>query len=451
MLGPGLVWAALAQGSGELIWWPYLTAKYGTALLGLVIPAAFMQLWISVEIGRYTLTTGETLFAGFQRMSRLYAALLWVGLLSISLWFGAYASAGGTALAELTGFPVGWSIKARSLFWACATIVLFFCLLSFSPVVYPWIEKVMWVVAGVSVAGTLAAVWHPEVFRVGGTFFRALAAPRAGLPGNWDPSDTTILLTALAFAGMGGFFNFLYGYWLHEKGVGMAHYKGRVTSPITGEKEDSPEEAYLFEDTAANRGHYRRWIRYLWTDSLIGVGINLLTLLLMCWLALALLHPKGLIPKGWEIAVVQSRFFSFAWGPAGKAVFLVVAAVFLADTWLTLTDGMARMHADYVRSLGPRMAGRPFRWWYYLFVVVLTVVSLTTIWFRQPGALIAVVGVSSFLAMAVYAPGLIHLNYFRMPKILPSWVRPHPANLIILCLVTVLYWALSIWYLTVIF
>lgn len=28
-LGPGIVWMALAQGSGELIWWPYLIAKYG--------------------------------------------------------------------------------------------------------------------------------------------------------------------------------------------------------------------------------------------------------------------------------------------------------------------------------------------------------------------------------------------------------------------------------------
>ena len=28
-VGPGILWAALAQGSGELIFWPYITAKYG--------------------------------------------------------------------------------------------------------------------------------------------------------------------------------------------------------------------------------------------------------------------------------------------------------------------------------------------------------------------------------------------------------------------------------------
>lgn len=36
-LGPGILWAALAQGSGELSWWPYMTAKYGAAFLGLLI------------------------------------------------------------------------------------------------------------------------------------------------------------------------------------------------------------------------------------------------------------------------------------------------------------------------------------------------------------------------------------------------------------------------------
>ena len=33
MLGPGIVWMALAQGSGELIWWPYIIAKYGLGFL----------------------------------------------------------------------------------------------------------------------------------------------------------------------------------------------------------------------------------------------------------------------------------------------------------------------------------------------------------------------------------------------------------------------------------
>ncbi len=38
MLGPGIVWLALAQGSGELIWWPRLVAKYGLGFLRFLVP-----------------------------------------------------------------------------------------------------------------------------------------------------------------------------------------------------------------------------------------------------------------------------------------------------------------------------------------------------------------------------------------------------------------------------
>ncbi len=116
-LGPGIVWARLAQGSGELIWWLYLTAKYGAAFLGLLIPACFLQFWVNLEIIRYTAATGETMMAGFSRIGKWYATLIWIGIFVENVWFGAYASAGRTALAELTGLPSGWSQRGQSLFW----------------------------------------------------------------------------------------------------------------------------------------------------------------------------------------------------------------------------------------------------------------------------------------------------------------------------------------------
>ena len=57
VLGPGFIWMALAQGSGELIWWPYLIAKYGTFFLSLLIPACLLQWPLNYEIGKYTLIT----------------------------------------------------------------------------------------------------------------------------------------------------------------------------------------------------------------------------------------------------------------------------------------------------------------------------------------------------------------------------------------------------------
>ena len=108
-VGPGILWAALAQGSGELIFWPYITAKYGAAFLGLLIPAALLQYWLNLEICRYTIVTGETPMTGFSRIGRWFAWFAWILVFVENIWFGAYASAGGTALAALTGFPDGWT------------------------------------------------------------------------------------------------------------------------------------------------------------------------------------------------------------------------------------------------------------------------------------------------------------------------------------------------------
>ena len=89
----------LAQGSGELIWWPYIIAKYGLTFLFLLIPACLIQLPVIYEIGRYTLLTGESVFQGFIRLNRWLALLLWLLMTLSFLWFGAFAAAGGTSLA----------------------------------------------------------------------------------------------------------------------------------------------------------------------------------------------------------------------------------------------------------------------------------------------------------------------------------------------------------------
>src|SRR5690606_34331521 len=95
-LGPGIVWMALAQGSGELIWWPYLTAKYGLGFLVLLTPACLVQYPVTYAIGRYSMLTGESVWRGFARVHPAFCFVLWLLMVVAFLWFGAFASAGGT-------------------------------------------------------------------------------------------------------------------------------------------------------------------------------------------------------------------------------------------------------------------------------------------------------------------------------------------------------------------
>jgi len=448
-IGPGILWAALAQGSGELIWWPYLTAKYGATFLGLLIPASALQYWVNLEICRYTIVTGETPMTGFTRMNRLYAWIMWIGIFIENAWFGAYASAGGTALAALTGFPAGWERSSQSLFWGYLTIGIYLIALVFGRVVYAIIEKFSMVVVLITMVGIIFALFQQKVLAVTGGFFNALLPHftwSSKVP-NWDPADLNILITSIAFAGAGGFGQLFIGYWMRDKGIGMGKLIGRVTSPITGEAEAIPATGYFFADTEENKRNYKGWVHYISFENFIGVFLNFLTTAIMCWLAFALLLPEGKVPKGWEIAVVQSAFFEVAWGPIGKALFLIVAAAFLCDAWLQLTDGYSRIQADFFYSNIPGAQKLHYRTWYYIFVAIFTVLTVVTMAMAQPGTLIVIRGVVAFLAMAFFCPGLIYLNYVMLPKVFPEWVKPHPITRILMILCTAAYVIMAIIYL----
>jgi len=450
-VGPGILWAALAQGSGELIWWPYLTAKYGAAFLGILLPASLLQYWINLEICRYTTCTGETPITGFTRIGTWYATIIWIGFIIEYAWSGAYAAAGGTALSALTQFPVGWSPKAQSLFWAYLTIFVYLIALVFGRVVYLIVEKLSMLVVGITLVGMAAALVQPKVLAVSGVFLKSLFIPHAFIPSNWDPKDTSILVTSIAYAGAGGFGQLFLGYYMRDKSIGMSKYIGRVTSPITGELEPIPATGYAFKDTPENRLQYKGWVKYFSFENFIGVFLNTLTTAIMCWLAWAVLLPEHKVPKGWEIAVVQSAFFEVAWGAVGKALFLVVAAAFLCDAWLQHADGFSRVQSDYFYANFKFARKLPFRTWYYMFLSLFTVMTTITMALAQPGTLIVIRGVISFLAMSIFSPGLIYLNYFMMPKAFPRWTKPHPITQVLMYFCTATYIVMACIYLSLLF
>ncbi|MGX2030213.1 MULTISPECIES: Nramp family divalent metal transporter [Methylocaldum] len=445
-LGPGIVWMALAQGSGELIWWPYLIAKYGLTFLFLLIPACLLQYPINVEIGRYTLLTGESIFHGFIRLNRVFGILLWI-LMSVSfLWFGAFASAGGTALAALTHLPEGWDARSQSLFWGYCSIGVFLAAIVFSKVVYVLVERFMKMVAVTTVAGLLWACLQTEVIAAVPDFLRGLLGPTAPLPRPWEAQDATKLLTAIAFAGLGGFWILFYSYWLRDKGVGMAVHMGKITGPIAGKPEVITSDGFLPDALPENEDRWRKWQQFLRADVLIGIVGNLLTTLMTCLLAYALLFPKGLLPQEYELAVVQSRFFEVGWGEIGRLLFLLVAAAFLTDTWLATADAVSRMQADIVHVLFPKSRRIALRTWYYIFLALLTLITSLTMLLDTPGTLILTSAVIGFAGTVMFPVALYLLNFRRLAPQLPVWARPPDAGRWLLGLSFVIYLGLALAY-----
>ena len=446
VLGPGIIFMALAQGSGELIWWPFIIAKYGLTFLFLLLPACLLQFPVIYEIGRYTTLTGESICQGFMRLNRYFALLLWILLTLSFLWFGAFAAAGGTSLAALTDFPTGWGQRAQTLFWAYLSMTIFLFAILMSRIVYRLIETFMWAVALLTLVGLLWASAHPDALRVLPSFLKGLFVPQLPMPRPWDPNDATKLLTAITFAGLGGFWTLLYSYWIRDKGIGLAHYMGRITGPITGKPEVIPASGFVPEEDA-NLKELPKWRRFLVWDISIGIGGNILTTLMTCLLAFALLYPKGLLPEQYDLAVVQSRFFEVSWGPVGRILFLIVAAAFLSDTWLVTVDGVSRIHTDFVYGFFPRARKIPVRSWYLFFVLLLSVVTAITILLNAPGPLILLSAVIGFVGTVLFSLALIFLNHIILPRHLPIEARPGRLSLLLLIISCLAYIVLAIAYL----
>lgn len=445
-LGPGVIWMALAQGSGELIWWPYIIAKYGLGFLCLLIPACLLQFPINYAIGSYTLLTGETIFQGFTRLNRWIALALW-GLMTFSfLWFGAFASAGGTALAALTHLPAGWDERGQTLFWAYASMAIYFVALAVSRLVYTVVERIMWAVAIVTVVGLAAACSHPTVLAQIPAFAKGLAIPQWPLPRPWDPADATKLLTAITFAGLGGFWTLFYSYWLREKGAGMAKAMGHVEG-LLGREEVVFESGVIPSATPAKV--LGRWRRFLCVDSAVGIVGNILTTLMTCLLAYALLHPQGLLPDKYQIAVVQSQFFEVSWGVVGRVLFLIVAAAFLSDTWMATADAVARIHTDCLMTFVPRARRWSARRCYLVFLVVVTAITAITMPLTEPGPLILLSALIGFLGTTTFAWLLYWLNHRYLPTVMPASVCPQRSAALGLWIAGLAYGLLALAYLWV--
>jgi hypothetical protein len=445
-LGPGIVWMALAQGSGELVWWPYLVAKYGLGFLFLLVPACLLQWPLTFEIGRYTLLTGESIWRGFVRLHPGFALPLWLLMTVSFLWFGAFASAGGTALAALTHFPGGWSVGARALFWGYLAIAVLLGGLLVAPVLYRFIERFMLVVALFTLVGLVVACVHPTVWAHVPAFLLGLVRPEWPLPRPWERADASQLLTGVTFAGLGGFWTLFYSYWLREKGVGMAAHAGHVTGLFRA-ADDRRAGATVPGSDPASAPALRRWQRFLLVDSGVGIFGNIATTLMTCLLAYALLTPQGLLPQGWDLAVVQSRFFALRWGPAGEALFLLVAAAFLADTWLSTVDAVSRVNTDLLESFFPAARRRPSRFWYFVFLFALTAVTCATMPLAQPGPLIIISALTGFLGTVIFSFGVLALNHRFLPPALPPWARPRRRAAVLLAGVAFIYVVLAAAYL----
>ena len=240
-----------------------------------------------------------------------------------------------------------------------------------------------------------------------------------------------VLLGALAFAGAGGSVNLAQSNYIKDKGYGMGHWVGRITSPFTGRGEAVSDVGYVFEDDPENRERWRIWWRRTnWEHFISFYCLCLLSLALFCLLAATLLEPGAPVGEGFSFIRDESIAIEARMGPWGRTLFVVMGVAVLFSTELALLDAVGRVAADLLK-VGPFRRSRVGLSQLYFGVVWALIgfgIAVLTAGFDRPLTLIILSAALNGFVMFLYSGLLLWMNLrsFRGP------LRPSPVRIVAL-------------------
>ncbi|MBX7164876.1 MAG: Nramp family divalent metal transporter [Pirellulales bacterium] len=436
MIGPSVMLAGLALGSGELILWPYITYKTGFIFFWACVLGVTTQYFVNLEIERWTLATGESAITGFCRQSRHWAGAFL--FLNVVPWMIPAWAKGGASIVcwliwpETAGTPGGAALTWLSI----GGLVLCGLVLTAGPVVYETVEKIQLVL--VSLIMVIVVILAAAMVRAD-----AVGAMLAGLTsvGQLPPFDEQIhpglLLGALAFAGAGGTLNLGQSNYIKDKGYGMGRYIGRITSPITGREEPVAEFGYHFPHTPENLARWRQWWRATCIEHFLSFFVTcIVCLTLLTLLAYSIFYePDGTLKPGLpafkdDLAFVwaEAQAVDAQWGGIPKFAFLLMGLATLLTTEFGVLDLTSRISTDIVKVNW--LEDQP-RWsesrLYYLFLWgTIAMGALILLVGEEKLSAFAMFKLSSGLngaVMFLYCATLLYLNRRRLPADLrtPWW------------------------------
>ena len=226
LLGPSFILLGLGLGSGELILWPFLSSKYGLGIIWAAVLGITFQFFLNMEIERYTLATGESVFVGLTRKLLVLAPLWFIFSTLIPWMWPGIAAASARLIAALLGIEY-------TPFIAILLLLLMGVILTLGPVLYKTQEKLQRAVILLGV---------PFIFALA-IYFSAPSdwvAVGEGLIGKGEgfwflPAGISIatFLGAFAYSGAGGNLNLAQSLYVKEKGYGMGKFSGHITHMIS--------------------------------------------------------------------------------------------------------------------------------------------------------------------------------------------------------------------------
>ncbi|WP_218014620.1 Nramp family divalent metal transporter [Mycobacterium neglectum] len=431
IIGPAMILVALGVGLGETYMWPRLVILFGPEIRWLFLIGVTLQAVVMIEMARYAMATGESIFFG---AARVFKPLMWfffVVAMAVYIWPG-HMAAGAESLERITGIP--WLVSA------IVGLVLIGVLFSFAKIVYNLVEKLLSFLMGILVIGSaivaaLVGNLGDVTSTVTGMFAFGYLPPEA-LSAAWFP----IIVGSIAFAGPSGMQQMWYTLYLRDKGAGMGAHLPRITGLVhTGEEETMPSRGFMFdtEDPDEMR-KWKSWKRWVFNDAFILFwGVTMLVTVTFTVLAQAAARQNPTVATELEAGNQGAALDAMAdaFSSAGGAVLGVVFFGFIALVgWkgsLGIFDAFARGQADmtYFFVKGAKRFKMSHIYFGFLWGVILFGIAILLFGPADgPTEILDVLAFLSTFAMGAYCVVLLLTNN----RLLPKKIRPGLVSNVIL-------------------
>ena len=420
ILGPSFILLGLGLGSGELVLWPYLTAHWGLGILWGALLGISFQFFLNMEIERWALVNGESVFVGLARkFGRWMAGWFILSTLVPWIWPGIILSS-AEVIVEIFG--------GNSRVSALIMLVIIGAILTLGPVIYKTQETLQkWlIVAGVPIIVALAiglskiADWQSLVMGLAGR----------GEGYNWLPEGLPFVsfLAAFAYSGAGGNLNLAQSFYIKEKGYGMGKYGSKITSILTGKKEKMRLEGKTFAISAVSLKRFNKWWRVInWEHGLIFWLTGFVTIAMLALLSYITVHGSGAAIEGIGFLVEEAKVIGLRTVPIIGVIFLVIVGAMLFSTQLSVFDATSRiMSENLVIANKKRFGIEKLPQFYYLFLWTQIMLAgvVIIIGFGQPLGLVILAAGLNAVAMLVYSVAVLWMNMTSLKKELrPSKFR----------------------------
>ena len=439
LLGPSFIILGLGLGSGELILWPYLTSLYGLGIIWGAVIGITLQFFMNMEIERYALAKGESVFVGFARNVSYLPIWFILSTFIPWIWPGIAASS-----AKLLGNIFGIT---QTHILAIALLILAGLILSIGPVLYRTVENLQKFLILIGVPFIFAITLY-IVSTVNPNAFTDLGKGVFGIGDNYFLLPVGIpiatFLAALAYAGAGGNLNLAQSSYIKEKGYGMGEHAGRITSMLTGKSENIHLEGADFEVTEENIKTFNKWWRNINIEHLsIFWFTGLITILMFALLSYVTLLHQGTVKSDITFIINEADIISSLINPYLGTFFLLISGIMLFATQLTVLDATSRIISENVVLSFNKNKAKSLSKIYYsvLWIQISAGILILSVGFTEPLQLVILAAVLNAFAMFVHSGLTLWLNKTSLHKA----IQPNLARTTIIIFAFLFYGGFSIY------